>query len=112
MEYTSCFSLQTQEGKQVGFMLGSTSFQGEAGECVFMLLPAEAGLVDSPLGVVVAGLKVSGEHGWRRHGASLRVHLGGDPALEITDGSLVLDASSNVIGKAVPVPGRRQPGST
>jgi hypothetical protein len=107
MDDTKCFALQTEAGKQVGFMLGASSFQGDAGDCVFMLLASEGELVDSPLGIVVAGLKVTGEHRWERIGGNLLVRRDDETALEITDSALVLDGAGTVIGKAVAVAAKR-----
>lgn len=104
MEYTKGFALQTMNGAHVGFVLGAPSFKEDIGDCVFMLLPEEADLVDSPLGILISELKVTGEHQWEKRGANIRILLKKESVLEITDQALVLDASGKVIGKAVAIP--------
>jgi len=104
MEYTKGFALQTPNSAHVGLVLAAPNFKESVGDCVFMLLPEEADLVDSPLGILISELKVTGEHQWKKHGANIRIFLNGDNALEITDQALVLDGSGRVIGKAVVIP--------
>jgi hypothetical protein len=104
MEYTKGFALQTPNGAHVGFVLGAPSFKEDIGDCVFMLLPEEADLVDSPLGILISELKVTGEHQWEKYGANIRIFVNKENALEITDQALVLDASGKIIGKAVAIP--------
>ncbi|WP_227257126.1 hypothetical protein [Shewanella baltica] len=104
MEYTKGFALQTPSGTHVGFVLGAPSFKEQIGDCVFMLLPEEADLVDSPLGILISELKVTGEHQWEKNGANIRIFLNTENVLEITDQALVLDATGRVIGKAVAIP--------
>uniref|UniRef100_UPI004048656A hypothetical protein n=1 Tax=Shewanella baltica TaxID=62322 RepID=UPI004048656A len=104
MEYTKGFALQTPSGTHVGFVLGAPSFKEQIGDCVFMLLPEEADLVDSPLGILISELKVTGEHQWEKNGANIRIFLNTENVLEITDQALVLDTTGRVIGKAVAIP--------
>ena len=104
MEYTKGFALQTPSGAHVGFVLGAPNFKEEIGDCVFMFLPEEADLVDSPLGILISGLKVAGEHQWEKNGANIRIFFNTENVLDITDQALVLDATGRVIGKAVAIP--------
>ena len=58
--------LQNKEGKHMGFMLAHlkpAAKEGDyQGECVFMLLPTSADLIETDLGILISELKVAGEH--------------------------------------------------
>ena len=108
VEYTNGFVLQTESGQQVGFVLASPNFKVSSGECVFMLLPQEANLVDSELGIAIAEGKVTGEHQWRKQGMKIQVSTRGITSIEISENAEVLNNSGKVIGKAVPLPTKSQ----
>ena len=69
MEYTKGFAIQTPSGEHVGFVLAAPTFNAQSGDCVFMLMPKDPGLVESPLGIVISERKVAGEHHWEKRGA-------------------------------------------
>ncbi len=108
MEFTNGFVLQTEAGQQIGFILGSPSFNSENGDCVFILLPQEAGLVDSELGIAISESKVAGEHQWHRQGARFQFLFRGARVLEITEHSKVISISGKAIGKVIPLPAKAQ----
>ncbi len=58
--------IKNLKGEHMGFMLSSlkaTEKAGEfRGECVFMLLPKDAGLIETELGIIISELKVAGEN--------------------------------------------------
>jgi hypothetical protein len=104
MEFTRGLVLETNDGVHVGFALGSPSFKGDSGECVFMLLPASAGVIETPLGIIVSELKVAGEQSWRKDRNRIIVHNRGRTLLTIESDGAVLDAGSTLLGKAKPLP--------
>ena len=108
MEFTNGFVLQTEAGQQVGFILGSPSFNSENGDCVFTLLPQEASLVDSELGIAISESKVAGEHQWHRQGESFQFLFRGQRILEVTERSEVIGISGKTIGKVIPLPTNAQ----
>lgn len=61
--------MQTEDQEPVGFMLTHLEpaiDDGEyEGECVFMLLPKRADLLDSEVAIIISELKVRGEHACR-----------------------------------------------
>ena len=107
MEYTHGFALETTTGLHVGFALGSPSFKGESGDCVFMLMPMSAEGIETPLGLLVSELKVSGEHQWEKQNGNIKVLGPSRFALTISSSGQVLDMDRNEIGNAISLPEKK-----
>lgn len=106
MDFTNGFVLETQDGAHVGFVLGSPSFKVNAGECVFMLAPGTVDVIETPLGIAISELKVTGEHPWKKKSGDILVLEGERVLLKISHNGLVLDMNGNQIGKAKPLPAK------
>jgi hypothetical protein len=106
MELTGGFALQTTNGKHIGFVLGAPSFQAECGDCVFILVPATAEGLDTPLGRAISELKLAGEHRWQKRNGNIEVLGATRSLLTISATGQVLDADGAEIGRAIPLPGK------
>jgi len=106
MEYTKGFALTTNDGVHVGFSLGSPSYQASSGDCVFMLMPQTAEVIETPLGIAISELKVRGEQQWEKHDDSIVVLSDGRTFLTISSSGSVIDMNGNEIGKATALPSR------
>lgn len=106
MEFTNSFVLETKDGVLTGFMLGSPDFKTDAGDCVFILSPESSSVVETPLGVAISELKVTGEHSWRKDNHSIVVLYDRHIFLTIEQDGGVLDVGGNNIGVAKPLPKR------
>jgi len=104
MEFTGGFVIETKDGIVAGFALASPSFKANAGNCIFMLLPALASVCDTHLGVVLSELKVPGQHSWHRESEAIVIRYEEELSLTITYGGVVLDRDGDEIGKAKPLP--------
>ena len=104
MEYTKGFAIQTPSGEHVGFVLAAPTFNAQSGDCVFMLMPKDPGLVESPLGIVISERKVAGEHHWEKRGSEIRISVNGKLVLGITEAGQLRDVAGKVLGKVVAIP--------
>lgn len=68
-EHPNMIVIKNTNDQPVGFMLTNmrptTDSSILEGECAFVLLPKDAKLVDSELGIIISELKVAGEHACR-----------------------------------------------
>lgn len=107
IEFANGFALETNEGTHVGFMLGSPSFKVNGGDCVFMLQPTTAEVIETPLGIIISELKVAGEHPWKKESGGIVVLAGEHVLLTILHDGSVLDMTGKQIGKAKPLPTKK-----
>jgi hypothetical protein len=107
MEFTNGFVLESKEGVLAGFALASPDFKGDGGECIFMLQPASVSVIETPLGIAISELRVSGEHSWRKENEAIAVDYDGQVFLTIEQNGDVLDANGEGIGHAKPLPSKR-----
>ncbi len=106
MDFTNGFVLETQDGAHVGFALGSPNFKVNAGDCVFMLAPGIVDVIETPLGIAISELKVSGEHPWKKENGDILVLEGKRVLVTISHTGLVLDMNGKQIGRAKPLPAK------
>jgi hypothetical protein len=106
MEFTNGFVLESKAGVLAGFVLASPNFKGDGGNCIFMLHPASVSVIETPLGIVISELKVSGEHAWRKENEAIAVDYDGQVFLTIEQNGDVLDANGEDIGRAKPLPSK------
>ena len=115
MEFPKVISLTTPQGERAGMMLLAPRAESSSGECVFMLSSASSLAIDSPLGVVISELKVSGEHRFAADtidsGISLVVFPNGLPQVQFRldygfSGQVFteFDGAITCIGSAHPLP--------
>jgi hypothetical protein len=107
-DYTNGFVVRTVDGAMVGFILASPDFRGAAGDCIFMLMPEDPALVDSPLGRLLAQSKVDGEHQWAGQAGDIDIRFEGRPRFRITSSGALVLPSGATIGSVAPLP-RKQP---
>ena len=103
-DYTNGFVVRTGDGAMVGFMLASPDFRGAAGDCVFMLMPEDPALVDSPLGKLFAQSRVDGEHQWTGQAGDIDIRFDGRPRFRITSAGALVLPSGEAIGSVAPLP--------
>lgn len=66
----NCVVLQNADGAHLGFMLCSPDLRQPSGDAVFMALPAQAELFDSPAAELLFQRKEAGESHWKVVGRS------------------------------------------
>jgi hypothetical protein len=103
-DYTNGFVVRTADGAMVGFILASPDFRSDAGDCVFMLLPEDAAIVDAPLGRLFAQSKVEGEHQWTGQAGDIDIRFEGRPRFRITSAGALVLPSGEAIGSVAPLP--------
>lgn len=78
-----CVVLQNADGAHVGFMLCSPDLDQPSGDCVFMAIPGQAELFDTPAAVLLFERRKSGESSWQvsdREPLTIAVRTQGLPA--------------------------------
>ena len=64
------------------------------------------GVIETPLGIAVSELKVTGEHLWEKKNGDILVLEGEHVLVTISHTGLVLDMNGKQIGKAKPLPAK------
>ncbi len=107
-ETAKAIVLQTSDQEHVGFTLFHPDFGASEGDCVFVVVPKDAGLYDSKEVSILLDIKEAGEHQWVRSGDEVVVSFNGTQTLKYRgNGTLVHMPSNTELGVWFPAPAKQ-----
>jgi hypothetical protein len=100
--------LQTSDKQHIGFTLFHPDFSASKGECVFVIVPKNADLLETQAVSILLDIKEAGEYQWVCSGDEVVISFSGIETLKYSgDGTLVHIPSSMELGVWFPAPAKQ-----